>query len=84
MSKPSKPKLPKVVETKLGRHKAHGLHWPGEIHIDPRLEPKRRLVVMIHEFMHERQPEWTEEKVEVESEAFGKFLWSHGYRRVDL
>lgn len=80
----SKSKLPPVIERKLGRHKAHGLCWPdGTIEIDPRLKGRRRLEVLIHEFMHVRHPHWTEEHVDSEACIMSKFLWKHGVRTLD-
>ena len=80
----SKPKLPPVIERKLGRHKADGLCWDdGTIEIDPRLKGKRRLETRIHEMLHHRNPHWTEEKVETEGEILARFLWKHGVRTLD-
>ena len=80
----SKPKLPPVIERKLGRHKADGLCWDdGTIEIDPRLKGKRRLETLIHEMIHHRHPHWTEEKVETEGEVLARFLWKHGVRTLD-
>lgn len=80
----SKPKLPPVIERKLGRHKADGLCWDdGTIEIDPRLKGKRRLETLIHEMIHHRHPHWTEEKVEAEGEVLARFLWKHGIRTLD-
>jgi hypothetical protein len=77
----SKPKLPEVVERKLGRHKADGLWWPsGVIELDPRIKGRRRLEVLIHEMMHERHPHWTEEHVTSEAEVMARFLWKQGVR----
>lgn len=77
----SKPKLPEVVERKLGRHRADGLWWPsGVIELDPRIKGRRRLEVLIHEMMHERHPHWTEEHVTSEAEVMARFLWKQGVR----
>ncbi len=77
----SKPKLPEVVERKLGRHKADGFWSPnGVIEIDPRLKGRRRLEVLIHEMMHERFQHWTEEHVAREAEVLARFLWKQGVR----
>lgn len=70
-----------VVERKLGKHRADGLHWPGEIHIESGLRPKRQLEVFVHEYMHEICPEWDEAHVEKQAEKMGDFLWQCGYRR---
>jgi hypothetical protein len=77
----SMPDKIKVVERKLGQHRAYGLHWPGEIHIDTRLKPKKRLEVVIHEYMHEICPEWDEKHVTEQAVKMSDFLWTQGYRR---
>jgi hypothetical protein len=71
----------KVIERKLGKHRAYGLHWPGEIHIDSNLKPKKKLEIFVHEYMHEICPEWTEEHVTAQALKMSSFLWSQGYRR---
>lgn len=76
--------MPRVTVTKLGRHRADGMHFPGKIFIDPRLKPKRKLVVYVHEFLHERHQDWDEEKVTLEGELMGEFLWKQGFRKVEL
>jgi hypothetical protein len=73
---------PKVIHRKLGREKADGLYCDNVIEIDPTLPPMRYLIVLIHEYLHHIQPEWSEEKVDAEGEALGRFLWKHGYRKV--
>jgi hypothetical protein len=42
----------------------------------------RYLIVLVHEYLHHIQPEWSEEKVDAEGEALGRFLWKQGYRKV--
>ena len=54
-----------------------------QIFVDPRLKPKRRFEVVIHEFLHHRFPAWTEEHVTSEAKHMTNFLWKHGYRKVD-
>jgi hypothetical protein len=71
----------KVVERKLGKHRAYGLHWPGEIHIDSGLKPKKKLEIFVHEYMHEICPEWDEKHVTSQAKRMADFLWSQGYRR---
>ena len=77
-------KHPPVTERKLGKHKADGLYWPDtkSIEIDPNLKPKRKMEVMIHELLHHRHPDWTEEKVNAEGLYICEFLWKHNYRKV--
>ena len=73
---------PKVVHRKLGRERAHGMYLNNVIEIDPTLAPMRYLIVLIHEYLHHIQPEWSEEKVDAEGEALGRFLWKQGFRKV--
>lgn len=73
---------PKVIQRKLGREKADGLYCDNVIEIDPTLPPMRYLIVLVHEYLHHIQPEWSEEKVDAEGEALGRFLWKQGYRKV--
>ncbi len=80
----SKPKLPVVVERKLGRHQALGLCHPnGKIEIDPRLTGKLRLDTLIHEYLHFQFPCLTEEFVDSEASNMARFLWKHGVRTLD-
>jgi hypothetical protein len=73
---------PKVIHRKLGRERADGLYFDNVIEIDPSLPPLRYMIVLIHEYLHHIQPEWSEEKVDAEGEALGRFLWKQGYRKV--
>jgi hypothetical protein len=73
---------PKVVHRKLGRERAHGQYLNNVIEIDPTLAPMRYMIVLIHEYLHHIQPEWSEEKVDAEGEALGRFLWKQGFRKV--
>ena len=58
-------KSPKVIERKLGKHKAVGLAWQedGIIEIDPRQKPKEYLSTLIHEAAHIIYPDWDEKDV---------------------
>lgn len=78
----SRKKQPTVIHRKLGREKADGLYCDNVIEIDPTLPPMRYLIVLVHEYLHHIQPEWSEEKVDTEGEALGRFLWKQGYRKV--
>jgi hypothetical protein len=46
--------MSRVVERKLGRERAHGLHEAGTktLVLDPRLKERHRLRVLIHEWFH--------------------------------
>ncbi len=78
----------KIVEKKLGRRQSLGM-WEPEtntsaiIHIDERLKGFQRLLIIIHEALHEVVPDWTEEKVVNISETLAGILWKCDYRHVD-
>lgn len=88
MSKKPDKKNIRIVETKLGRHKALGL-WHKKsknvtiISLDERLKGFQRLMVATHEALHEICPDWTEEKVQEVSEFLASVLWKCDYRHVD-
>ena len=77
-------KQPKVVEKKLGRHKAAGLAYTEDnlIEIDPRQSSKEYLLTLIHEKIHLIYPEWSEEEVVKLEKKLGNFLWKQNYRKV--
>ncbi len=79
-------KTPKVIERKLGKHKARGLYYPdsGDIAIDPQLSPKLKMEVYLHEYYHHIFPEWTEEQVDKMAKKTCNFLWKQKYRRVEI
>ena len=75
----------KVVERKLGRHKAFGLCHPNNlIEIDPRQTERDRLDTIIHEAIHaipetkNFDEDWT---VKVAA-RLSKLLWQQNYRRI--
>lgn len=78
----------KIVETKLGRRQALGL-WESinsstsAISIDERLKGFQRLLIVLHEALHETCRDWTEEKVVSVSEFLASVLWKCDYRHVD-
>lgn len=85
----SKPKSKvKIVETKLGRRQSLGL-WEkinettSMIAIDERLKGFQRLLIVVHEALHEACRDWTEEKVVSVSEFLASVLWKCDYRHVD-
>jgi hypothetical protein len=78
----------KIVQTKLGNKQALGLWEPindssAVIKIDERLKGFQRLLIIIHESLHEVCPDWTEEKVKHSSEILASLLWKCDYRHVD-
>ena len=75
-------KHPKVVSRKLGKHQAWGL-FDGKIHIDERLRGKRKLEILIHEYLHFLDFNKPEEKVDLEGRKIADFLWRQGARFID-
>jgi hypothetical protein len=74
-----------VKERRLGKEKARGLyHEHGLIEIDPRLPAKEYLEVLIHEFLHLEFKHCEEEYVKDYGIKISEFLWSLGYRKVNL
>lgn len=77
-----------IVETKLGNRQALGL-WEkvndttSLISIDERLKGFQRLLIVLHEALHETCRDWTEEKVVAVSEFLARVLWECDYRHVD-
>jgi hypothetical protein len=78
----------KLVETKLGHRQSLGL-WEkvsdkkSIISIDVRLKGFQRLLIVLHEALHESCRDWTEEKVVAVSEFLARVLWECDYRHVD-
>lgn len=73
---------PKVVVRRLGKHRAWGL-FDGEIHIDERLRGKRKMEILIHEYLHFLDYEKPEEKVDLEARKITDYLWRQGARFAD-
>lgn len=86
--RPSNRKKINIVETKLGNRQALGL-WQevnvntSLISIDERLKGFQRLLIVLHEALHETCRDWTEEKVVAVSEFLARVLWECDYRHVD-
>lgn len=78
-------KLPKVIESKLGRRRAEGLmdYDENTIYIDPRIVGKDKLELWLHEFEHWLHPEYSEEQVLEESKLRAEFLWKYHVRFVE-
>lgn len=77
-------KAPKVIEKKLGRHKAVGLSYVDDnlIEIDPRQSSKEYMLTLIHEKLHLIYPDWAEEQIVFLEKKLGNFLWRQNYRKV--
>lgn len=72
----------KIVEKKLKRQNVDGLWHPsGLIEIDPRLDEKRFLTVLIHELMHEAMPYLDEDEVDTVSTYLGDMLHDYGFKK---
>lgn len=59
-------------------------HDDGLIEIDPRLPSKEHLEVCIHEYLHHEFKDWEEQVVYNYGVKISDFLWSLGYRKVNL
>lgn len=75
----------KVLPKKLGREKVWGQADSSEkvIEIDPRIEGKKYLEILIHEAMHILNEEWPESKVVKQSKRLTNLLWRENFRKVD-
>ena len=85
--------LPKIVYIKLGRNKPthkngcktpFGVWIDGLIKVDPRQDAYEMLDTIIHEVLHEAQPEISEEGIERISNLLSATLWREGYRKTDI
>ncbi len=85
--------LPKVIYVNLGKGRPKvgkngmsrtpfGTWDKGLIKIDPRQAPDEMLDTLIHEILHEAQPEITEEGIERISNLISDTLWREGYRKT--
>lgn len=74
----------KVVDKKLGRERALGQAYAVEkvIELDPRLRPKVRLSVAIHESLHVMFPNMSETAIDRASPKIADTLWRDGFRRI--
>lgn len=75
----------KVTHRKLGKHKAIGLAWVDEKHIeiDANLKSSEQLYVIIHETLHILNPKWSELKIIHQARKITEVLWNERYRRVE-
>ena len=82
---PAKRKV-KIVTRKLGRERAWGQHEggsPSVIELDSRLTTRRRLTVLVHESLHEADPDMPEWKVTRMAPKIAEILWTDNWRRVE-
>ena len=75
----------KVIRKKLGKQRLWGEanYEDDSILLDPRLNGKKEMEILIHEATHIVQKELSEEGVERLSIALTHLLWDQGYRKVD-
>lgn len=77
----SRPSHEKGARTPFGLWKAGRAGFPGKITVDPRQSPYELMDTLIHESLHEAQPEITEEGIVRVSRLISKILWKEGYRK---
>lgn len=74
-----------IVNRKLRREAALGLAWFDPdyslIELDPRMTPRRRLTILIHEAMHIAFPDMAESVVDRKAAMIAKLVHQDGYRR---
>lgn len=75
----------KVIEKKLGREKAYGLAYSGEmtIEVEERQESKDYLDTLIHEMLHCFAPTWSEKRVHDTANEMTRVIWNKNYRRIE-
>lgn len=75
----------KVKYRKLGKEKVYGFaHYDGDIiEIDPRIDGKKHMEILIHESFHLLFPSMEEEEVTEKAIKLTHTLWRQRYRRVD-
>jgi hypothetical protein len=75
----------KVVYSKLGQYKSHGLAFTDDrvIMIDSRLKGFDEMETIVHEVIHCQNPKWPEIMVEGKAKEIAQILWDLNYRKVD-
>ncbi len=75
----------KVIRKKLGKERRWGEADYGDdsIIIDPRLNGKKEMEILVHEALHILRKDITEEEVERLSISITHLLWDQGYRKID-
>jgi len=72
-----------VIERHLGQYRAAGLSWGhGRIEVDPRQSSKDYMDTIIHEILHERHPELTEDQVLATSTKIAEVLQDCRFHRI--
>lgn len=76
-----RPSHKKNARTPFGLWKAGRAGKAGKIICDPRQSDYELLDTLIHESLHEAQPEITEEGIVRISRLISRILWREGYRK---
>lgn len=77
----SRPSHEKGARTPFGLWRKGRAGSSGKITVDPRQSPYEMLDTLVHESLHEAQPEITEEGIVRISRLISKVLWREGYRK---
>lgn len=77
----SRPSHEKGARTPFGLWTKGRAGSPGKITVDPRQSAYEMLDTLVHESLHEAQPEITEEGIVRISRLISKILWREGYRK---
>lgn len=78
----SRPSHKKNSRTPFGLWKMGRKGKAGKILCDPRQSEYELLDTLIHETLHEAQPEITEEGIERISRLLSRLLWREGFRKT--
>lgn len=86
--KPRPKKVITLTERPLGREGAHGqaVNFNSDnplIEIDPKLQGRDRLTILVHEAMHVAFPSMPEKQVIRAGKVISAVLWADNYRRAD-
>lgn len=76
--------MAKVVEKRLGRHRAAGriVFADKVIEIDPRQPPREWLGTLVHEYLHYAYPDMPEPEVARGEKIIADGLWKARVRRI--
>ena len=74
-----------VIDKKLGREKAYGLAYSGDmlIEVEERQDSKDYLDTLIHEMLHCFAPAWGEKRVADTANEMARVIWDKNYRRIE-
>jgi hypothetical protein len=77
-----RPSHKKRARTPFGIWTQGNTNTPGRIVIDPRQTEYEMMDTIIHECLHETQPEITEDGIVRISKLISRVLWKEGYRQA--